>query len=264
MPDKLYQRIYLSPHLDDAVLSCGGRIYQERQAGLPVLVVTLMAGDPPPEAAETPFASALHASWGLDTHSNPVAVRRAEDEEALSVLGAHSVHWGWPDCIYRRHPTTKEFLYHSEAHLFGPVQLIERGLIVNIARRLAALPLAPGGRVYTPMTVGGHVDHRLVRQATEAWRVPEGELVYYEDYPYVERPEALAAILENGSVWRDEIVPLSEAATAAKIAAVACYRSQISTFFANTDEMAQRLRAYAASASGGAGRAERYWYRARA
>jgi LmbE family N-acetylglucosaminyl deacetylase len=264
MPDELYQRIYLSPHLDDAALSCGGRIYQERQAGLPVLVVTLMAGDPPPEAAETSFVSALHARWGLDAHPNPVAARRAEDEAALSVLDAHGEHWGWPDCIYRRHPTTGEFLYHSETHLLGPVQLIERGFIIGIARRLDTLPLAPGGRVYTPMAVGGHVDHRLVRQAAEAWRVPGGELVYYEDYPYVERPGALAAILGNGSVWRDEIVPLTEAATAAKIAAVACYRSQLSTFFANTDEMAQRLRTYAASASGGAGWAERYWYRARA
>ena len=41
MPQQLYQRVYLSPHLDDAALSCGGRIYQERQAGLSVLVLNL-------------------------------------------------------------------------------------------------------------------------------------------------------------------------------------------------------------------------------
>ena len=89
MPHKPYQRNYLSPHLDDAALSCGGRIYQERQAGLAVLVLTLMAGDPPPEAAETSFVAELHARWELDAASNPVAARRAEDKRALSLLDAH-------------------------------------------------------------------------------------------------------------------------------------------------------------------------------
>lgn len=259
MPDKLYQRIYLSPHLDDAALSCGGRIYQERQAGLSVLVLTLMAGDPPSEATETSLASRLHARWELDAASNPVAIRRVEDKEALSALGAHGLHWEWPDCIYRRHPKTGQFLYDSEMRLFDPVHAAEKGLIEEVARRLAGLPLALGGRVYAPLTVGGHVDHRLVRQAAEAWGVPEGELVYYEDYPYAERPGALETVIGDGDGWRVEIVPMTEQSLAAKIAAVACYHSQISTFFTGTDEMAARLRAFAAIAGGGRGVAERYW-----
>jgi LmbE family N-acetylglucosaminyl deacetylase len=48
---------------------------------------------------------------------------------------------------------------------------------------------------------------------------------------------------------------------AAKIAAIACYSSQISTFFSGLDEMAQRLRAYAASVGRKKGWAERYWRR---
>lgn len=258
MQNKLYQRIYLSPHLDDAALSCGGRIYQERQAGLSVLVLTLMAGDPPPEAAKTPFVAGLHARWKLDA-VNPVKARRAEDKQALSSLDAHAVHWEWLDCIYRRHPTTGQFLYHAEAHLNNPVHLAERGLTKEIAQQLAALPLAPGGQVHIPLAAGGHADHRLVRQAAEAWGAPDGELVYYEDYPYVERPGALLAILGDGNWWRAEVTPLTEQATAAKIDAIACYHSQISTFFANEDEMAARLRAYAAIAGGGKRQAERYW-----
>ena len=110
-----------------------------------------------------------------------------------------------------------------------------------------------------PLTAGGHVDHRLARQAAEAWGAPGGELVYYEDYPYVERPEALTAVLGDGNWWRAQVVPLTERAMAAKIAAVARYHSQISTLFTNTNEMAARLRAYAAIAGRGKGQAERYW-----
>lgn len=261
MPGKLYQCIYLSPHLDDAALSCGGCIYQECQAGLPVLVLTPMAGDPPSKATESPFVAELHSRWELEAASNPVAARRAEDKEALSVLGADSLHWEWLDCVYRRHPTTGQFLYDTEARLFGPLHPAERDLVKKLARSLADLPLAPGGRVYAPLTAGGHVDHRLVRQAAEVWGPPQGDLVYYEDYPYAERPEALGAVLGDGREWRAEIVPLDEQALTAKTAAVACYRSQLSTFFASKDEMALRLRRYATVASGEAGWAERYWHR---
>jgi LmbE family N-acetylglucosaminyl deacetylase len=258
MPRQLYQRIYLSPHLDDAALSCGGRIYQERQAGLPVLVLNLFAGDPPPDALESPFAAALHARWELD--SDPVRARRAEDERALALLDAAGLYWELLDCIYRRHPATGQFLYHAEEHLNGPLHPAEGDLVQAVAQRLAGLPLAPGGLVFAPLAAGGHVDHRLTRQAADAWRAPRGTLLYYEDYPYAERPGAVAAALK-GDDWQDKVVPLEEAEMAAKIAAIACYSSQISTFFSGLDEMAQRLRAYAASVGRKKGWAERYWRR---
>jgi LmbE family N-acetylglucosaminyl deacetylase len=261
MPGKLYQRIYLSPHLDDAVLSCGGRIYQERQAGLAVLVLTLMAGDPPPEAEDTAFAAELHARWELRADPNPVANRRAEDREALSILSVDGLYWDWPDCIYRRHPATGRNLYVAETDLFGAVHPAEEGLVKEVTRRLSGLPLAAGGRVFVPLTVGGHVDHRLVRQAAEVWDAPTGELVFYEDYPYAEQPGALLAIVGDGSWWRAEGVSLTEQALAIKTAAIGCYRSQISTFFADIDEMASRVRTYATSVSGGKDWAERYWFR---
>jgi LmbE family N-acetylglucosaminyl deacetylase len=56
--------IYLSPHLDDAVFSAGGLIYEQTQAGIPVEIWTFMCGDP---------------------H-----------------LGAKTVYFDYLDCIYRR------------------------------------------------------------------------------------------------------------------------------------------------------------------
>jgi LmbE family N-acetylglucosaminyl deacetylase len=261
MPNKPYQRIYLSPHLDDVALSCGGRVYQECQAGYAVLVLTLMAGDAPPDAMESPIIAALHARWQLETSHDPVAVRRAEDLAALTLLGADTLHWEWPECVYRRHPRTDEFLYPSEESLWGPVHPADQKLITDIARRLADLRLAPGGRVYAPLTIGNHIDHRLVRQAAVGWGPPEGELVYYEDYPYAERPKALAAVLKDGPGWQAEAVPLDDMALSVKADAIACYRSQISSFFDGTDEISPRLRAYAAIAGEGKGYAERYWSR---
>ena len=153
MSRELYQRIYLSPHLDDAVLSCGGTIYQQRRARLSVLVVTLMAGDATPEAADTPYVTGLHTRWGLSATSNPSVARRAEDREALDILQADALHWEWPDCIYRRHVESGEFLYHSEEALFGQVHPTEQAMVAQLAQRLSGLPLAPGGRVYAPLNL---------------------------------------------------------------------------------------------------------------
>ncbi|KAB2956573.1 MAG: PIG-L family deacetylase, partial [Thermoanaerobaculia bacterium] len=41
--------LVLSPHLDDAVLSCGGRIADEVARGRDVLVVTVFTADEPAE-----------------------------------------------------------------------------------------------------------------------------------------------------------------------------------------------------------------------
>jgi LmbE family N-acetylglucosaminyl deacetylase len=262
MPDERYQHIYLSPHLDDAALSCGGHIYQEHQAGLAVLVVTPLAGDAPVQAfgAPSPIIADLHTRWELAHTGNPVAVRRSEDRTALSLLGADVCHWTWPECVYRRHPETGEFLYPSEESLWVSLQNADEVLLARMARRLAELPLVPGGRLYLPLTVGEHVDHLLVRRAAEMGHPPEADLVYYEEYPYAERPEALAAALREEASWQPELVHLDETAVAAKSAAIACYQSQISTFFEDTAEIAARVRAYATVVGEGQGWAERYWH----
>jgi hypothetical protein len=210
---------------------------------------------------ESPIVDELHRRWELDTDSNPVDARRAEDREALSILGAEVQHWDWRECVYRRHPETGAFLYPSEESLWGTIHPADHPIVSQLAKRLTQLPLARGGKVFAPLTVGEHVDHLVMRQALELWGVPQGELVFYEDYPYAEQTDAVLAVLRDRQGWRVELVSLSEEALTAKARAFAQYRSQISTFYKSVEEIGQRLRAYAASIGEGAGYAERYWYR---
>ena len=85
--------VVVSPHLDDAVLSCAGLI-----AGAPATtVVTVFAGYPPVRDATTP-AEFLPGttSWdqasGFAAGDDVVGLRRAEDRAALAHLGALP-HW---------------------------------------------------------------------------------------------------------------------------------------------------------------------------
>jgi LmbE family N-acetylglucosaminyl deacetylase len=215
------------------------------------MVVTVFAAIPLPGAPLSPFAQSLHERWG---HQADAAVtRQREDLAALACLGAEAVHWHYADCIYRRTPDG-QFPYDSEESLWAEIHPAEEGLIAELAARLAALPLGTRGALYVPLGLGHHVDHRIVNCAANRAAC---RLVHYEDFPYAEDLQEVEAALESAQ-WQINLTMVSEAALQAKIAAVGCYESQISTFWSGREEMAVRVRAFAERI--GAGRpAERYW-----
>lgn len=249
--DETVVHFYISPHLDDAVFSCGGRIWRQTEAGEQVAVITVFGRAPEEGSLLSPYAQELHDRWGHPVEA--ARQRREEDVEALALVGAEPVHWPYLDCVYRR---TSEggFPYVSEGALWGPIHTSDLRLIQELAQRIAALRPGPCARLYSPLGAGGHVDHRIVRQAAEA---SGHELVHYEDFPYARDPQALDAALEGGR-WTAELVPLSERALQARVDAIACYRSQLSTFWGGRDEMSAAVREYAALAGGGKP-TERYW-----
>jgi LmbE family N-acetylglucosaminyl deacetylase len=261
--------IYLSPHLDDVVLSCGGRIWQQAQAGERVLVVTVFAGAPAPDAPLSPFARELHARWGY--LADAMARRQEEDLTAVALLGAKAIHWPYTDCIYRQTPGD-HFPYASEGALWGEIHPAENGLLVELAARIAALPSSWDGAhglksvMYAPLAIGHHVDHQIVRHAACNALVSAAlgwGQVHYEDYPYAQDPQAVQAALRfkpepTETQWRAEVTPLSEGALEAKIVAIACYHSQLSTFWTSLAEMTAAIQAFA-ERTGGGRPAERYW-----
>lgn len=239
--------VFLSPHLDDAVLSCGGMIVQLAQAGHVVQVVTVFSGDPPPGAL-TPFAQSLHQRWQAD-----YADRRREDRESLSMIGAGAIQWPYPEAIYRHDRETGAALYDSESSIFGEVHPADAPTLASIVDRLRAVDSS--AQVMAPLAAGHHVDHQIVRAAAES---AAREVAYYEDYPYVESPDVRDAAMQ-GRGWTAEVVYLSDDDIRAKAAAIWAHRSQMSTFFSGEAEMAQRVRAYACLVGGEGRPAERVW-----
>ena len=243
-----YDAIYLSPHLDDAALSCGGQIYQQTEAGKSVLVVTMTAGDPPAGGFSL-LADELHGRWRLST--DVVASRRREDAAACNILGAEYVHWDFLDCIYRRHPGSGQLLYTAEEQIFGHLHPAETALVDRVAGRIARLP--EHETIYLPLTVGRHVDHQLLLAAARELQQAESTR-YYEDFPYVCAAGALAAALGDEADWEQQAMPLSPAALEARIEAIASYRSQIDILFGGLDQLRHEVVSQV-TATGG----ERYW-----
>lgn len=249
-----FDHIYLSPHLDDVALSCGGQIFLHTTAGQSVLVVTLMAGAPDADTAVSEFVQLLHQRWQLfaGAISDAVAARRQEDLDACAILGAAAQHGPFPDSIYRFEPQSGAPYYPTRDAIFGDVHPQEAALVDGIAVWLRALPAA--GQVYAPLTLGRHVDHQLTRLA--AARVYGRRLRYYEDYPYVQQdPPALDALLGPARAgWQAQVIPLTDAALQARGAAVAAFVSQVSSFFSDRADLQAQITAYAAMVGG-----ERLW-----
>ncbi len=248
--------MYVSPHLDDAVLSCGGLIHRQIQAGASVLIATIFAGAPSRSTLSS-FAAKLHAQWGHLT--DPIAARREEDRRAMLVLGADSTYLEYPDAIYRSEEIS--FLYPCEDALFGTLHPADLRLVSQLAKAIVEICSPPLSTIYAPLAVGNHVDHQLAREAALTLHCRSYPVIFYEDYPYVEVPGALMRGLERISIerWTEEVHFLDEGNLATKIRAIAAYGSQMKNLFQSADAMAQRVTNYARALSSEQGYAERYW-----
>lgn len=232
--------IYISPHLDDAVLSAGGFIYEQTQAGIPVEIWTIVCGYPPPGEL-TPYAQVIHFQWGTGTAKETIDLRRAEDKKAAGIVGAKPVHFGdVPDCIYRRGPDGEPLYldifvqpHEAEAHL--PDQIAN-----SIASKLRA-----DDQVICQLGIGGHADHILVRQAVERLNRP---LWYTADVPYVlNQPEELAPKVAG---MKESLYPITEAGLEAWVDAALAYKSQLSSLFESPIKMKEDIYTYCSDRGG--------------
>jgi LmbE family N-acetylglucosaminyl deacetylase len=261
------KHVYLSPHLDDVVLSCGGAIHRQTTAGDSVLAITVFCGESSGDEL-SPFALQLHDDWG--NVPQIMALRRAEDTAALALLGAEAQHLNELDAVYRA-DSEGRWLYTDLETLFGFVHAADplasdgaQELADRFAERLAGLIiLADQLTIYAPLGVGRHVDHQIVHMAARRLlSLGYHRLAFYEDYPYAERPGATEAALAAAAVtnWRDKALPLDPADLSAKVSALGYYRSQLPILFGGAEMMPNRVWSHAATRSPSLCLAERLWW----
>jgi LmbE family N-acetylglucosaminyl deacetylase len=252
---KAYPHVYLSPHYDDAALSCGGAIHRLVEAGEPVLVITICAAPPPSAQPFSPFAEKLHAIWG--SPADVIATRQAEDQAAMKILGVDYLHLNFTDCIYRG--PTNDWYYTSDPHLFGQIHPGDFSLSSDIVQAITdLLPYSSDTTLYAPLAAGDHIDHQLTRVvAGQLQRQGNWGITYYEDYPYVDpdcpfaaelpHTNTLEAALASLSVQhlQPQLLPLSEKNLAVKIDSICAYASQLPMLFGGASNVAGYVRHYA-------------------
>ncbi len=230
--------LFLSPHLDDVVFSCGGLAASLADAGWTTVLATVFTRSVVPA---TGFALACQLDKGLPPDVDYMAIRRTEDRAAAGLLGFGEVRWlGLLEAPHRG--------YASAPELFGPVHA-DDAIGADLVAQFGALAeeVWPD-LVLAPQGLGNHVDHQHVTLA--ALQVfPPGSLAFYRDTPYaIRQPDA--ACLPCVPEGVPSTVPIG-AVLDRKIAAAQAYASQIGFQFGGPTPVALALRDFAVREGGG-------------
>lgn len=153
---KNYKAVFLSPHFDDAVLSCGGAISQLNKEG-PILVVTVFGG-----GGEKYFK----------------VKRRIEEEIMASKILKYDFEiWDFMDAVYRS--PLNHFKLFRHRNFKNPPAFFK-----NLVHAIKALEKSGEPPIYyVPLGIGNHIDHQLTRLAA-LQALPKNKICFYEDIPY--------------------------------------------------------------------------------
>jgi LmbE family N-acetylglucosaminyl deacetylase len=160
--------LYISPHFDDVVFSCAGKIIEDIENGVRVIVATIF-------------------SESNDDNLEAYKARSQENDNALMILGAEGCELGYSDAPFRQ-----PFYNSFRAIILERHPEDDEELVKSIGTSLNALcDRFNPNEVYAPLGVGTHIDHRLTFEAVnEHLSIP---VIYYEDRPYVFTTHAVKA-----------------------------------------------------------------------
>lgn len=262
--------VVIEPHMDDAVLSAGGRLLHRRGASR---ITTLSV------VKWSNYTSYLALGREFLDIQEVTQLRLREAELVAKMLGAGAEHLDWRDAQLRFWPverwsraTIERFSQDPAAFITFPPSPKDIGsLAENLARIL--IRLQPD-ELWIPMGIGYHVDHRMTRSACLRMLADaHGQLGHvpvcmYEDVPYALTPTDVVRLdswhtrrlLEAGLASHNvRLRRSSEDITDVfkeKLRLVSIYASQFKVSY-----MEPRVRKVAEREAGGAGRlAEAFHY----
>lgn len=191
------RHIFLSPHLDDAVLSCGQKIHSLVRARQEVIVITIFT-----QFSGFPVSLQTYRKYVIASGFFRINVfnrsRLIEDKRALSVLKAKWMHLGFLDGGFRKKPfpniLEKTLLplgighgyiypWHNQKDFYsGLPSKFDQPLISQILYLLTK-HLQPSDCLYAPIGIGDHVDHIITNQIAQKIHAS----YYWLDQPYAHK-----------------------------------------------------------------------------
>lgn len=188
--------VFLSPHFDDAIGSCGGLIARLVLRGEKVLVLTIFGGLP----------------WRKPLKVLKVIRRRIENRRACRILGVRFLNAGFLDGVWRP-------AYPEKKMLFDGAPLREHNLVGKIADFIRN-SINSDDIIYAPAGLGNHADHRITAEAAKSL---SNRVVCYEEFYYDWR--------DKKSMGGYEKLFLSKYDLSAKIRSVMKYKMEMRRLF---------------------------------
>lgn len=216
---------YISPHFDDAIGSCGGKIHSDIINGDDVYLVTIFSKVTAPFSD---YASSLHDYWKL---SDPFNDRKNENFEACKSLGVKAINLEYADAIYRKKDNI--YLYPNDGDIFKEIVSDDKSLLEKIYTNFKK-NFSKDYKYYFPMSIGNHVDHCITNIIGRKLKGDGYNIIFYSDFSYEN-------VIPNRNE-KKQIFYLTEENIKAKINAVAKYKSQIFMIFGSTEKIEEYYR----------------------
>lgn len=240
---------FFSPHLDDAVLSCGS-LLSYLSGKTPVTVVTVFT-----KASEKPYTFSAKRFLKKCNENDAELLfkkRKSEDTLAMNTLRISSIHCGMVDGTWRkksslskvrkkvgkifpellyRYPT---FFHVSSGKLSGDDLVFSKELRASLKKYIPKNAV-----IFAPLGIGNHIDHVLVRKVFSGFP----NIIYWSDFPYNVTKKPDEAFVRN---YRLKM--FSFKSDKSKLDLIKCYASQIPSLFPN-GKIAEKEEAYYIPAS---------------
>lgn len=235
--------VILSPHLDDAALSCGGLLHALRHQ-VSTLVVSICCG--------TAHVINADGSRKISSRRGHVSsrTRRREDIAAMHSVDTDFVHLSFADGIYRRSPLTGRLIYRNARERWVAPRIDDLAHIEELYVVLRRLCLDLGRiLLVSPMGIGNHVDHQITAQVARRLVATDAgaELLFYEDFPYVADPGVGRGEQDDPhkALGRLHLAPAQAFVVPidvdAKMTLLRHYASQVPPLFGDDDGMRARI-----------------------
>lgn len=229
---------FISPHLDDAILSCGGLIkYLLNKTQVSVATVFTEASPAP----YTLSAKAFLSQCDFNEAGSLFKKRRKEDMILMKRLNIKNIHFHFQDALWRKKIKSGWFKkYLAEflpefGHIYptyrfhaisGRVSGMDRDLLENIKKQLAIIfQNKERFAVFCPLALGNHVDHIIVRDIVSGLFK---NAIFWSDFPYnMAKKEKNNRFVEKNKLesFSRNVLPKEKAEL------IFCYGTQIKAMF---------------------------------
>ena len=214
--------LVVSPHLDDAAISCADHIRRWRSQGHTVRVTTLFTDFG--EAQPSDYMKRFLIDQGFKNNQDYSSARKTEDHAAMQRLDVEYLHGGLRDAGFRELNGT--LLYPDYKALTR--SKIEGNALAILDKIKFVLSVSPSpDLVVAPLGIGNHIDHLIAREASRS-SSSHSALGFYFDFPYARNPlkyrvtlfrllKGLQLSVMKLSSWKREVL--------------ACYKTQMPYLF---------------------------------
>lgn len=172
---KFYNKIYfISPHLDDAILSAGALIYELKDTSKVAIISVFTKASNKNNKASLEFTRSCQYRDARELFSS----RRRDDKILCQFLKIGCYHLGFVDALWRENFNSLKQVFRKRLNNNKNEQNLEKAIIKKLKK---IIKNKEKSLIFSPLALGNHIDHIIVKRICEK---NFADVIFWEDYPY--------------------------------------------------------------------------------